>query len=778
MYLQHYSLKEKPFEMSPGPRFLWLGEKHLEALATLKYGISEGKGFLLLTGDVGVGKTALIHRLINETDESKLVAYIPNPGLEPLDFFNILAIELEINQKFTSKGAFLIEFKKFLYKKHSEKKKVLLVIDEAQRLYHELLEEIRLLSNIELENRKLINIFFVGQPEFNQILLQTRNRALRQRIAVRYQVAPLNPEETSKYIQHRLMVAGTQRQIFNSNAISEIFRFSKGCPRLINVMCDHALLTGYSSGLKTIHSNVIRECEPELKIPEDYSTIPQKPPSSENLLRKPVATPPSVESIPHQAYPPSTSQSKYRIHPILIGFLGILVGFMGYYLLWPKTHRSMQQTPLHELTQPLDDKTEAILGDRSGANVASVEQPSQAIDETIPETPKLEVAQNTVNSDIPKSTPELLADNQTDAEIQSPSIQDSLNDNPVNNGTPLMPPKEDTTSDKRIDQVDERSSPILKEKQPVRDESKVGSEDKLVSDPTENSNVEDSTDKSIANAPEQKSVADSKFQPLPPSLVVKNDSQIIKESLINNQENNTELNQTETSLSKQPSDSENLPQEKIVTQAKPFQLAESSDSPINKQNKAFDSTPKEQEKPTIDNPKKKLPQEVSNQNLPPLVKKEKPVPPAKKNVEAPKGKNTLAKFEPVVETKTNNNRLEDRVRSFLKQYCNTYASKELGNFARLFGPDAKENGKSFSTLLPKYQRNFNAIEKIEYRIDLLKFSFEENINVVKIEGKFFLKWRPYGQSWRENSGKIYMDLNERGQSFLVHRLEYYGDRRK
>ena len=778
MYLQHYSLKEKPFEMSPGPRFLWLGEKHLEALATLKYGISEGKGFLLLTGDVGVGKTALIHRLIKEIDESKLVAYIPNPGLEPLDFFNILAIELELNQNFTSKGAFLIEFKKFLYKKHSEKKKVLLVIDEAQRLYHELLEEIRLLSNIELENRKLINIFFVGQPEFNKILLQNRNRALRQRIAIRYQVAPLNSEETSKYIQHRLKVAGTRRQIFNSNAISEIFRFSKGCPRLINIMCDHALLTGYSSGLKTIHSNVIRECEPELKIPEDFSPLPHEPPSSENFNRKHVPKPPPIKSIPKQAFPPPTSQSKYRNHPILIGLLGILIGFMSYYFLWPKTHRSIQQTPLHELTQPLDEKTEALLGDRSGSDVVPVEQPSQDQNEILPDTSHSEVSQNTINNDMPNSAPVLLADNQTTAVIQSPSFQDPLGDNPVDGSVQSRLPREDTISDGLPEQVDERSNQILKEKQSVGDSSGAGSEDKLIPDSTEKTTVEDLTDKTVTNAPKQKSVEDLTFQPPRPPLIVKNDSQITKESPKKNPENNTELNQTETSISKQPSVSEESTEEKIVNQTKPAQLAEELDPTNIKQNKASNNTPLKPTKPTVEYPKKERTQEVSNQNLPPPVKKEKPVTLAKQNLEAPKEKNTLAKTEPVVETKTNNNRLEARVRSFLKQYCNIYASKELSNFARLFGPDAKENGKSFSTLLPKYQRNFNAIEKIEYRIDLLKFSFEENINVVKIEGKFFLKWRPYGQTWRENSGKIFMDLNERGQSFLVHRLDYYGDRRK
>jgi general secretion pathway protein A len=256
-----------PFQITTDPRFLWLGEKHTEALATLKYGVLENKGFLLLIGDVGMGKTALINRLVEMIKASAIVAKMPDPGLSNLDFFNILAIELKMNKKFDSKGAFLIYLKKFLYKADSHHKKVVLIIDEAQRLSHELLEQIRLLSNIELDNRKLINIFFVGQTEFGQMLLEERNRAVRQRITVSYHIEPLTESETRAYIKHRLKIAGATREIFSKDAVREIFSFSAGYPRLINIVCDHALLTGYVSGLKSIDQKVIRECEKELQIP-------------------------------------------------------------------------------------------------------------------------------------------------------------------------------------------------------------------------------------------------------------------------------------------------------------------------------------------------------------------------------------------------------------------------------------------------------------------------------------------------------------------------------
>ena len=268
MYLKLYQLSQKPFQITADPKFLWLGEKHTEALSTLKYGILEDKGFLLLTGEIGTGKTALINLLVRTIDVAAIVATIPDPGLEPIDFFNFLAEEFKMDRRFTSKGDFLIEFKQFLLKAYSTQQKVLLIIDEAQRLDPEMLEQIRLLSNIELSNRKLINIFFVGQTEFNRTLLDERSKAVRQRITVSYHIEPLTGPETELYIRHRLKVAGARREIFTPAAVKRIHVFSSGYPRLINIVCDHALLSGYSSEAKTIDVDLIRECERELRLPE------------------------------------------------------------------------------------------------------------------------------------------------------------------------------------------------------------------------------------------------------------------------------------------------------------------------------------------------------------------------------------------------------------------------------------------------------------------------------------------------------------------------------
>lgn len=264
MYLSHYSLNEKPFQINPDPKFLWLGEAHKEALATLKYGIQDNRGLLLLVGDVGTGKTTLINKLLNTLDDNTLVATILDPGLEKLDFYNFLAQAFKMDKKYTSKGDFLVHFIHFLHKAHSSHKKVLLIIDEAHVLTNEMLEEIRLLSNIERQNEKLLNIFFVGQNELNDNLAETRNRALLQRITSSYNVDPLKKNEVGEYIQFRLSVAGREEKIFNSGAVRQIISFSKCYPRLINIICDHALLTGYVKGKKEINAAILKESAKDL----------------------------------------------------------------------------------------------------------------------------------------------------------------------------------------------------------------------------------------------------------------------------------------------------------------------------------------------------------------------------------------------------------------------------------------------------------------------------------------------------------------------------------
>jgi type II secretory pathway predicted ATPase ExeA/Flp pilus assembly protein TadD len=279
MYLSHYNLVKKPFKLTTDPEFLWLGDKHKEALATLKYGVIDQKGFLLVTGDVGTGKTTLVNALLKSLQDDTLVANITNPLLSLIDFYNFVAISFNIPKKFDNKVDFIVHFSHFLNKVFLDNKNVLLIIDEAHRLSKELLEDIRLLSNIELPEKKLINIFLVGQNEINHTLASQECRALRQRIMLTYQINPLSEIETFEYIKYRLKVAGTEMKLFKRRAVQTVYRFSNGYPRLINKICDHALLTGYVRGLKNITSDIIEECSQELNPPSENknNTVPNFP---------------------------------------------------------------------------------------------------------------------------------------------------------------------------------------------------------------------------------------------------------------------------------------------------------------------------------------------------------------------------------------------------------------------------------------------------------------------------------------------------------------------
>jgi general secretion pathway protein A len=322
MYLSHYGLKKKPFDISPDPEFLWLGEKHREGLAILKYGILENKGFLLITGDVGTGKTALIRAIEKELQTRAIVVTIPDPGMTLMDFYNYMAAELNMDRSFTNKGDFLIHFKRLILTAFASYRRVLLIIDESQRLNHDLMEEIRLLSNIDLSGKVLINIFFVGQTEFREILARQENRAVRQRITVSYHLAPLTEEEVRQYIDHRLTVAGASRPVFSAEALQAVSQTTQGYPRLINIICDHALMSGYSRGLNQVDADTIRECADELNI-----TIARRPADERIPVRAPTAPTPTAAAV--GSAPPDQQRSS---RSALIVAICLLSMGLGWYL--------------------------------------------------------------------------------------------------------------------------------------------------------------------------------------------------------------------------------------------------------------------------------------------------------------------------------------------------------------------------------------------------------------------------------------------------------------
>ncbi len=267
MYCQHFGLQRAPFEMTPDPAFLYLGDTHQEGLATLVYGVQSRKGFVLLTGEVGTGKTTLLHALLAQLDASTRSAFIFNPGLEPADFFRVLFDELGIGIPCRTKAEYLLALNQFLIECLQEDQTVVLILDEAQNLSPAMLEEVRLLSNLETPTSKLIQILLVGQPELSEMLDRPELRQLRQRIVLRHHLVPFTGPEVDAYIDERLGFAGYEgKSIFDRSARRQIFKVTGGSPRLINVVCDSALLAGYAREQPTVGADIIREVARDLQL--------------------------------------------------------------------------------------------------------------------------------------------------------------------------------------------------------------------------------------------------------------------------------------------------------------------------------------------------------------------------------------------------------------------------------------------------------------------------------------------------------------------------------
>jgi len=266
MYKEFFGLKEKPFNVTSDPNFLFLSRAHKEAFSHLLYGIKEKKGFLEITGEVGAGKTTLCRALLNQLDKNTKSAFVFNSSLPEMQLLQCILEDFGLVVERRNKVSMLRQLNGFLISEMSKGNNVVLIIDEAQNLKPSTLEEIRMLSNLETEKEKLFQIILVGQPELKTRLESPNLRQLRQRIAIRFHITPLDRNEAEKYIYHRLTVAGSRGEIrFPSDSIDAIHKFSGGIPRLINMVCDKSLLAAYVMELKDITLPIIQRSIQELE---------------------------------------------------------------------------------------------------------------------------------------------------------------------------------------------------------------------------------------------------------------------------------------------------------------------------------------------------------------------------------------------------------------------------------------------------------------------------------------------------------------------------------
>ncbi len=318
MYRKFYGLEKKPFDLTPDGNIIYLSEAHREGIATLRYGVIADKGFLMLTGGVGTGKTTIINTLLPMLRDKVRVCLLNNPKLNKHEFFHYLAKKLRI--RFSgNKSAFILEFSKLLEQCEKRGEKILLIIDEAQVFPVELMEEVRLLSNHAGE-RNVLSIFLIGQPELQETLANPRLLPLRQRIGLHYHLPELTRKDTAQYISYRLNMAGAANAaLFTSDAIDMIHRASRGTPRLVNVICDHALISGFNLELNQIDREVVLKCIEEIRLPrESKLTLPD------------VATSAGKVAIEKKAIRTRKQRRGSAVAVLVIGCLAVLAGVLYY----------------------------------------------------------------------------------------------------------------------------------------------------------------------------------------------------------------------------------------------------------------------------------------------------------------------------------------------------------------------------------------------------------------------------------------------------------------
>ncbi len=808
MYLSYYNLKAKPFQMSTDPEFLWLGEKHREALAILKYAILENKGVLALTGDVGTGKTTLINALLKSLGEDTITATIYDPRLEVLDFFNTVAAAFQIGKTFEGKGKFILQFMDFLIKAHERNQKVLLIIDEAQGINEDLLEELRLLSNLEAEYTRLLNIFFVGQNEFVDILQKYENRALRQRVTIRYHIDPLTLNETAAYIKYRLEVGGTEAPIFDSGAIDEIFFFSGGYPRLINIMCDHALLSGYVREVQVINADLIRECRAELlvskKAPEkDFQypgddlrslpseTTPTEPPVGPFI---PVEDPHVQEQEDEQvaftrpltarelATRRRSSKKRFVWSPITIAFL-LLFGLAAGYFFYSDDKDTAESFATSAKRQA--DKSFSVKAGSKNDTPPMVPTPPETSDIPtrieagkvgdsrffIAKSPNSSLFKETIPKET--ETPQVIPSKPASEEngLQTDTTKpDDPGSSGLNQKTPAATPKPIKTPVKTRESV--RTPDRIPPKSPRTTgvSSDVNKTPVVIPAPVK----KESTIQISASKPVQVHEKPKLPEPVKKTAVTPVKKPETAESLTKS------VQPLKKTPEKYPAEPDSQKKKEPATPKSPlvekgFPVASPDSSKKQTATPAPRASTRWPEQTVVskeDAPKVgKIGTRETAQPAMPAPDENKAVGRADGNVVASIG----AKSKPETGDKITftNRDLQTRLKVFLTEYCRIYAQKDLDKFSTFFTPDALEKGKPFRSWLSQYRRTFAKIDAMEYAIELDRYAIQENAGLVRIEGTFHVRAKLVDTvQFRKSTGQISMVLEAEGNSFKVKQLDY------
>ena len=779
MYRAFYGLDKKPFQISADPEFLWLGPKHKEGLAILIYGVSDNKGFLVMSGGVGTGKTTLIHALLKQLDDSVVVASVPDPGLELLEFYQFIASSFGMKGNYQSKVDFLFDFEDFLKKMHAQGRIVLLIIDEAQRLSSKMLEEIRLLSNIEIPEQKLLNIFFVGQEEFYNLLADPSNRALKQRITINFHLKTLSFEESCMLIDYRLKVAGASRPIFEKDALERIHFHSQGHPRRINIICDHALLSGFVDNRTTIGADIIEECSAEMMLPGERRSLggysaSDVPDPSTAVETSPIAANPTAlavlgEAILNAPPPPRPKFYRERIFTVVTALLVTLLAVVTYF----GSERLM--APFSSLKEiiavaPQDEDPPAVT-----ARIASYEKPSddavdghaQALSAPGEEAPPMA-------SDLAEAKPPAIR-----SETPSVPLAEAVSTEISRDASDVASAIPSTTAPVETDDAPEAADGI--ESGPAPDEIVAVTENTAPEDrsPSGFATPAEMTDVEIDGfeaATENQAVIASDLEAPPaasPSLAESNargstlpppeQETLPEESPLSGSPGGNQIASdepapaisppparpalqeapsTEPPLGSEPTDSSSLASESIAAAPEAPSAPEATDR------QRSDPEP---------SPRESLPRETdvdigTDQQAPAY---------AAVTTEAPQPVEEI----PVATT-------AERLELFLQTYCRAYSTKDLDRFIALFTSDAVERDRAFTDLIPVYRSNFEKLDEINYEIDLQSYKENTDGSEILVKGGFRLRYRMGSKGWKSSSGRIQMTLVALDDEYRVKTLDY------
>lgn len=745
MYENYFNLNDRPFKDSTSPKYLYLSKKHLEILESFKYAVEHGTGFLMLTGEVGTGKTSIIKRFVMEIGNDFIVAILTYGDLELNDFFKILAAELGLGIKIDSKTDFLIGFKEFLHKAHDKGKNVILIIDEAHKLRQNLLDEIRMLSNIKAPNYKMLNIIFVGQTKFNDLISEPQNLALRQRISQNYFLEPLSKDETLELILHRINCAGATSKIFSADALQSIHQYTSGYPRLIVALCDTALLCGYAKSVRLIEKDIIDECAKDLNIlgfelRNEIDEHSEKFSPIEFNIEEPYQNKPKNiicdlrNKIKTQKHQKSVKVKKWQLS-LACGILIVLTSVGAYFvkeIINTKAPILSEKQKMIQIVKNYSiDKDSRLNFNDSNQNVLKA---NEALAEKKKSSSDVIPSVATTNSGEIASQKEILPNT---IKIKA-NMSSNTNENEVE-----LNRKNEKVYSKRSLQETQQVENIQAGKTTQAHKSAIAksnsSDNKRVSIKAK-LEKSDKIQSAVMSAPiENKAIAETKVS----------EAKVDKISQISENKHKIML---EKKSKVDSSVQQNSQKEEPPKESGPSQNNASYTSQI--ETNTIEQSDNNAQKFADLNESSVMNQQIFSQG------------------------STKIETASILYEKSGTVTLKDKVQVFLQKYCDTYKSKQLDNFLAYFSVDAKENGKPFNALIPKYRRNFEAIETIEYNITLEKISHDKISDSVRLEGKFNLRWQPYNSPWRENSGKIFMDLLKNDDSFTVLNLDYYGSHPK